>query len=444
MTLSKSWSTLLTLQANSLVLVGTQEGSVKLFDSSSADGVDFRKVHVTLKPHQNAIMDATFSSDDYLLATASGDQSTRITDMHTQQTKFLLPGHTSSVKQVRFQPGNDNILATSSRDGSVQLWDTRCRGNMTPNLGFRGVDPEPIRLRQVVYADKCISIRNAHALPDLAQPTGGNLFKAPRSNMKDLNSKRADISITAIDFLPQGREHFLLTASEANASVKLWDIRARHYPRRGNAAPVSATVEPKKHIEKRPYGLSSLALSTDGARIYSLCKDNSVYTYSTNDLIHGKGDTEALYAFRHPRLVVDTFYVKMHVRRPRNDKTELLAVGSALECPVLFSTDESDLYSGQASQSTGIGDNMSKTVVSKHAGIRSINNGTALIEGHRGEVSSLNWTVEGDLVTVGDDRRVRCWREAPKAAELRCRTDRSGRRWNSGWADVGSDYDIEC
>lgn len=41
-------------------------------------------------------------------------------------------GHLSSVKQVRFQPGNDKVIATSSRDGSVRLWDLRCRGGMRP------------------------------------------------------------------------------------------------------------------------------------------------------------------------------------------------------------------------------------------------------------------------------------------------------------------------
>jgi WD40 repeat protein len=74
-------------------------------------------------------MDLVFSPDDERLATASGDQSSRIIDVRTQKTTFVMQGHTTSVKQVRFQPGSNNsILATSSRDGSVQIWDTRTTG----------------------------------------------------------------------------------------------------------------------------------------------------------------------------------------------------------------------------------------------------------------------------------------------------------------------------
>lgn len=65
-----------------------------------------------------------------LLATASGDQSARVVDMSTQTTVAVLGTHTASLKQVRFQPGsnNRNILATSGRDGSIHVWDLRCKG----------------------------------------------------------------------------------------------------------------------------------------------------------------------------------------------------------------------------------------------------------------------------------------------------------------------------
>jgi WD40 repeat protein len=71
-----------------------------------------------------------FSDDDRFLATASGDQSARIVDMTTQTTISILGNHTASLKQVRFQPGvnNHSIIATSSRDGSIQIWDLRVRG----------------------------------------------------------------------------------------------------------------------------------------------------------------------------------------------------------------------------------------------------------------------------------------------------------------------------
>ena len=115
-------------------------------------------------------MDLAFSSDDFLLATASGDQTARIIDMRTQQTTHVLSGHTASVKQVRFQPGNEHVLATCSRDGSIQLWDMRCRGSNSilqePRASFQSSPPawsEDTVSHKVTHASMYNSIYGAHA-----------------------------------------------------------------------------------------------------------------------------------------------------------------------------------------------------------------------------------------------------------------------------------------
>jgi len=84
----------------------------------------------SFRVHTNAIIDMVFTDDDRFLATASGDQSARIVDMNTQTTISILGNHTASLKQVRFQPGanNHSVIATSSRDGSIQIWDLRVNG----------------------------------------------------------------------------------------------------------------------------------------------------------------------------------------------------------------------------------------------------------------------------------------------------------------------------
>lgn len=168
---------------NPLIAIGDEEGGVRLLDSSSADGISFGKTHVAFRPHQNAIMDIAFSSDDYLFATASGDQTAQVIDMRTQQTRFIMTGHLSSVKQVRFQPGNDSVVATSSRDGSVQIWDLRCRGSEVPVRDIRvslegGLDePAAPPHSQIIYANTCISIKDAHAARDTPAPANATVSK---------------------------------------------------------------------------------------------------------------------------------------------------------------------------------------------------------------------------------------------------------------------------
>jgi WD40 repeat protein len=111
-----------------------------------------------------------FSSDDSILATACGDQTSRLIDMRTQQTTAVLSNHVSSVKQVRFQPGDENVLATCGRDGIVNLWDLRCSHDkrMVMDITYP-TDGSFVQANQIqsqhtagFYTDPLIPIRKAH------------------------------------------------------------------------------------------------------------------------------------------------------------------------------------------------------------------------------------------------------------------------------------------
>ena len=405
--------------------------------------------------------------------------------MRTQQTRYILSGHLSSVKQVQFQPGNDSILATSSRDGSVQIWDLRTAGSAKPakTLIDPDTDGSDTGPRQVLYSNNCISVKDAHSHHHTGSLTrsGSDLF-ATRS---DTATKRTDISITALSFLPAGREHFLLTGSEANASIKLWDIRGKHTSRHGTAMPVSATLEPDSHNRHRHFGINSLALSGDGGRLYALCRDSTVYAYSTNHLILGhapelndnapkwrrpayEGQTGIgpLYGFRHSQLHAASFYIKASIRPAMGDKCEMLAVGSREGCAVLFPTDENFFKSNDSVHDESDKDDddddddlpsvqtLKRPIARRttsgmsastrwHDTIPIYDQGTALVRGHQSEVTGLTWTADGELVTVGDDFLARCWREGPQARDLRLGGEVEGRRWGCGWADVPKGYDDE-
>ena len=122
--------------ANALVAIGDEEGSIRLIDSAKDSKPAFDTSYLSFKPHNNAILHMSFSSDDKRLVTASGDQTAAIIDMPTQKTIHNLMAHTSSLRQVIFQPGDDNVVATCSRDGTVTLWDIRCK-NTSISLLFQ-------------------------------------------------------------------------------------------------------------------------------------------------------------------------------------------------------------------------------------------------------------------------------------------------------------------
>ncbi|KAF2198154.1 WD40 repeat-like protein [Delitschia confertaspora ATCC 74209] len=447
---------------NSLIGVGDEEGYVHLYDTEAS--ASFSYPHLSFRAHTNAIMDLQFSSDDKFLATASGDQTAQIIDTNTQRAVGVLAKHTSSVKQVRFQPGDDRIVATSSRDGTVQIWDLRCSGGSDIVHSAWGVTAP--------YASTIRTITSAHA--DSALGSG-----SPLGAKSEVLIRRSEVSVTAVSFLGAGRSHLLMTASDASTSVKLWDIRGR-YSRRGPAVPISTTMQPEAHNRHRHFAINSLTLGGDGSRFYALSKDNTVYAYSTSHLILGHAPELAvsdssrqkhigigkqglgpLYGFRHRNFHAASFYVKASLRKASGDQSELLAVGSTDGCPVLFPTDER-LLKGESPGKDDDADElpqprmlrssfgnrpplarMSSSNMSLLDTIPIYETGTPLIRGHDAEVTSVTWAQNGALVSVGDDFRVRCWREGDRARELRGCGEGGGRRWRSGWAVVDEGFDDE-
>ena len=425
----------------------------------------------------------TFSKDDSLLATASGDQSARVIDMATQTTISILGNHSASLKQVRFQPGshNNSVLATSSRDGSVQIWDLRCTGSDGPQQRIPGfVETIETRTRsgsrKVNYGRAVNSIYDAHRPSHHTRQTQ-TLVPADPPSRGEAAGRIGDVSVTAIAFLPEGQEHLLLTASEADASVKLWDIRALQNKRK-TQVPVSCIRQPKSHSQWRHFGISSLNISGDGSRLYTVCKDNTVYAYSTAHFIlgyapelslanHGRRIPQRntqeglgpLYGFRHPQLHITSFYVKSAIRKAKSGKSEMLAIGSSDGCAVLFPTDERYFpRQTQNQQDMNTGPRESPSLLRQRPGLKRTGSGlglagrvddcipiythgTPLIRGHDREVGSLAWTFEGGLITLGDDFLVRRWREGADARELRVGGEGGGKRWGCGWANVNEKYD---
>ncbi|KAK6954694.1 hypothetical protein Daesc_004662 [Daldinia eschscholtzii] len=486
---------------NSLTAIGDEEGRIRLLESSGGPSEPFRQIHLCFQAHTNAIIDLSFSNDDYRLATASGDQTGRVIDMITQTPIAILQSHTASLKQVRFQPGKSdgNVLATSSRDGSVQIWDLRCAGKPVQDILAPEEREIALRYRRPAPKQGCAvnSLYHAHARTSRQVQQASNLGPGDIPSHRELPNRVGDVSVTALEFLPPGQEHLLLTACEADASIKLWDIRAIHSSRQKVPAPLSVTAPPSSHQHWRPFGISSLALNTDASRLYAVCKDNTVYAYSTAHLILGHAPELStrngepprrrhnavphqglgpLYGFRHPSFHAASFYVKAAVRPAHDGKSEILAVGSSDCCAMLFPTQEryfrDDLSGAMGSLSledstmgvsqqrpvlnssfSSIDSNTVRRPLSRtnstanlstrlNDDIPIVRMGTPLVRGHESEVGALTWTSEGKLVTVGDDFLIRCWSEGrDEAADLRTGGETGGRRWGCGWADVGDDWD---
>ena len=477
--------------ANSLVAIGDEEGSVRLLDSNEDVEIGFTREYLSFRPHTNAVLDLAFSPDDLLLATASGDQTSQVIDMQTQTAIFKMAGHNWSVKQVCFQPGSSSVIATSSRDGSVLIWDLRCKGYDGPAQDLKAMlapaesdgstRPDGLKLsfaRPINTIDEAHLEVPYHEVPGIGRSGVKTAQNRDARSRIEKQSRHGDVSVTALSFLGSGREHLLLTGSEANAIVKLWDIRTKHNNRRGRAMPLSSTQAPESHDSHREFGLTSMSLSGDGGRLYTVCRDNTIYAYSTAHLIFGyapelslsnsrprrKGGSNKqglgpIYGFRHPKFHASTFYIKSALRSATQEHSELLAVGSSDGCAVLFPTDERYLEPSDSPEvhevevpgtpelrppHTILWKKPPRTSFARlHDTIPIYHQGTALLRGHRREVTGVSWTSRGELVTVGDDLSARCWREGSEARDLRVGGETEGRRWGRGWAEAEGDWDDE-
>jgi hypothetical protein len=150
-------------------------------------------------------------------------------------------------------------------------------------------------------------------------------------------------------------------------------------------------------------------------------------------------------------LRIGSFYIKASIRKANDDKSEMLAIGSSDNCAFLFPTDERHLPIRGLSGSGADDEDDDGALPSLPAlssktrlvsSVPTYEQGTALARGHNKEITSLTWTHDGELVTIGDDFAARCWREnADEARELRGCGEAGGRRWKCGWAEADSSWD---
>jgi len=80
----------------------------------------------TLDKHLKAVYGVTFlgKGQEYLLATASFDQSIRVYDMRDKQVAGLMKFHSDDVIGIAYSD-NKQIIASGSDDGKIVLWDVR-------------------------------------------------------------------------------------------------------------------------------------------------------------------------------------------------------------------------------------------------------------------------------------------------------------------------------
>ncbi|KAK9248224.1 WD40-repeat-containing domain protein [Lipomyces tetrasporus] len=354
--------------------VGGEDGIVHILDTDAA-GPAFQLPIMKLACHDNAIFDLSFSPTDTHLATASGDQTARIFDLQRQQcTSILRPCDAHSVKQVKFEdtPSSRNpaIIATSTRGGTISLFDTRVR---------KGGSAEIYPVAQIMRAQN------------------------PEKGRRATKSTPAR-SVTSLEFLD---DTTLLSAGEASGSCRMWDLRKASLERK-YLQPYAQTVGGDKD-----HGVTSIAVDFAGARLWTMSKSGGLFAYP----LTGRDQCEPMECVRDPRLKVDSFYVKMSVASEEAIQNaglngRYIACGSSENAVVVVPLSRpgcDDLIYMPSPRSKGSQYEQKRVAA-------------ALVNGHSKEVTGVSWTCNGEIMSIGDDMLVRRWlphRDPSKSERIR-------------------------
>ncbi len=105
-----------------ILATASDDGSIKLWDLTTAINTDTLPLLHTLKEHSNAVLSVEFSPDGRKLASGSWDNMIMIWDTQTGELLNTLIGHSQMVSAIAISP-DGTILASGSKDNTIKIWN---------------------------------------------------------------------------------------------------------------------------------------------------------------------------------------------------------------------------------------------------------------------------------------------------------------------------------
>ncbi len=173
-----------------------------------------RSLHFSrqLTGHTNRVIGVAFSPDDKLVATSSADHTVRLWDVATHQPLGDPLNHTDVIRDVAFSP-DGTLLATASTDRTARLWDVATHQPLGDPLGHtdtvNGVAFSPDgKLVATASTDHTARLWDVTTHQPLGEPL----------NHTD--------TVMGVAFSPDGK---LVATASTDHTARLWDVTT-HQP----------------------------------------------------------------------------------------------------------------------------------------------------------------------------------------------------------------------
>ncbi|TNN17733.1 Denticleless protein [Schistosoma japonicum] len=296
-----------------LILIAQEDGLVHLYDTSVTGSQAFLKHY---EAHNNAVFDVKWLSSGSSFLTASGDQSIRLIDAETGVIIQQFFGHTMSVRSLSFMPSDCHIFASTSRDGSIRMWDTRVKPDAVNFRGSPGIS-------SVGVLPQC----HVPSWPNSSN-TDGRKTRTPKRVATDAQS------VTSVLFVD---DNTFLSAGSSDGSIKMWDLR-RVFCVGSKKQAKPKFVLPYSGTSQKQSGYSDLVVNSYRKRLFANCLDNVVYEY---DLTQSTTQPVFIYTGH----VTDSFYVKLDISPDdsyiicgsSDRRAHIYAVGKRQQQPIVLS-----------------------------------------------------------------------------------------------------------
>ncbi|KAK0435093.1 WD40-repeat-containing domain protein [Desarmillaria tabescens] len=275
---------------SSILAIGTRLGSVHVFDTSRPRTDGYRgssRLLASTDTNSNLVVDLQWNTSDSLLAAACADPYYAIVllDPETGTVSCTLTGHTLSAKAVAWSPVHPMLLMTGGRDGTIRLWDIRCRERTWES---ESVSP----ITSIVGAHEQWDHSDRRTLQHVLGP--------------------CHKTITSLTYDCYDDYHLISGGSFNGCFNVMYNILQRWNTRflsddysRSPARPILSSCHDPTTISNRkhPRGVVSLCQGINGTStvIFTLSMDSSIHTYSRLDL------QPIGTPYKHPAMLTNSF-----------------------------------------------------------------------------------------------------------------------------------------